>query len=234
MTFDVLMLLVNNWIFILFPRFPGPLFALPYCHQFLAPIKTILSWHHKITFFCRWTFTKSFGTKQAQIIFGLLFTPGQRCCGIYQSTPTIRKHDMFSQPLQRSNVLIEFHHFLVQGRLFRVFRLWEVGAWAEKQVEDRWGWIFKVHKFWLPCKSDLNVPLIGWRVGIAGEICDQFKLHGESDCPPSQHTYVGNTTPETADLLVDTHYLCSYQSLAIKWPYLRFSLIQLTIRGRAC
>ena len=97
--------------------------------------------------------------------------------------------------------------------------------------EDR---IFKVHKFWLPCKSDLNVPLIGWRVGIAGEICDQFKLHGESDCPPSQHTYVGNTTPETADLLVDTHYLCSNQSLAIKWPYLRFSLIQLTIRGRAC
>ena len=114
LTFDVLMLLLlNNLIFILCPRFPGPLFALPYCHQFLAPIKTILSWHHKITFFCRWTFTKSFGTKQAQIIFGLLFTPGQRCCGIYQSTPTIRKHDMFSRPLQRSNVVIEFYHFLV-------------------------------------------------------------------------------------------------------------------------
>ena len=119
-------------------------------------------------------------------------------------------------------------------RLGRIFQRWAKFYWAEKQVEDRWGWIFKVHKFWLPRKSDLNVPLIGWRVGIAGEICDQFKLHGESDCPPSQHTYVGNTTPETADLLVDTHYLCSYQSLAIKWPYLRFSLIQLAIRGRAC
>ena len=139
LTFDVLMLLLlNNLIFILFPRFPGPLFALPYCHQFLAPIKTILSWHHTITFFCRWTFTKSFGTKQAQIIFGLLFTPGQRCRGIYQSTPTIRKHDMFSGPLQRSNVVIEFYHFLVQGRLFRVLRLREVGrvlfSW-----EPNWG-----------------------------------------------------------------------------------------------
>ena len=132
LTFDVLMLLLLNYlIFILFPRFPGPLFALPYCHQFLAPIKTILSWHHKITFFCRWTFTKSFGTKQAQIIFGLLFTASQRCCGIYQSTPTIRKHDMFSEPLQRSNVVIEFYQFIVQGKLFIVLRLWEVDFyWA--------------------------------------------------------------------------------------------------------
>ena len=98
-----------------------------------------------------------------------------------------------------------------------------------RRDEDQYS---KYTNSWLPCKSDLNVPLIGWRVEIAGEICDQFKLHGESDC--RQHTYVGNTTPETADLLVDTHYLWSSQSLAIKWPYLRFSLIQLAIRCRAC
>lgn len=63
LTFDVLMRLVNNWIFILFPRFPEPLFALPYCHQFLAPIKTILSWHHKITVFLPVNFHKVFWDK---------------------------------------------------------------------------------------------------------------------------------------------------------------------------
>ena len=95
----------------------GPLFALPYCHQFLAPIKTILSWHHKITFFCRWTFPVSFWDKTCVDNSGTLVYTGEQRCGIYQSTTTIRKHDMFSGPFQRSNVIIEFHPFLIQARL---------------------------------------------------------------------------------------------------------------------
>ena len=139
LTFDVLMLLLlNNLIFILFPRFPGPLFALPYCHQFLAPIKTILSWHHKITFFCRWTFTKSFGTKQAQIIFGLLFTPGQRCRGIYQSTPNHQK----TWHVQRTFTTFKCCNWILSfprpGQLFRVLRLREVGR-VLLSWERSWG-----------------------------------------------------------------------------------------------
>ena len=95
----------------------GPLFALPYCHQFLAPIKTILSWHHKITFFCRWTFPVSFWDKTCVDNSGTLVYTGEQRCGIYQSTTTIRKHDMFSGPFQRSNVIIEFPLFLIQARL---------------------------------------------------------------------------------------------------------------------
>ena len=106
------------FIFILFQVFSsGPLFALPYCHQFLAPIKTILSWHHKITFFCRWTFPESFWDKTCVDNSGTLVYTGEQRCGIYQSTTTIRKHDMFSGPFQRSNVIIEFHPFLIQARL---------------------------------------------------------------------------------------------------------------------
>ena len=80
------------FIFILFQVFSsGPLFALPYCHQFLAPIKTILSWHHKITFFCRWTFPVSFWDKTCVDNSGTLVYTGEQRCGIYQSTPNHQK-----------------------------------------------------------------------------------------------------------------------------------------------
>ena len=100
------------------------------------------------------------------------------------------------------NWISSFHH---PGQFFLKF--WGFGRWAEfywavtseKEVEDRWEWgsIFKVHKFLiavqirLECASDSC-----WRVEIAGEICDQFKLHGESDCP--EHTWeIQNCSPFT-------------------------------------
>ena len=87
-------------------------------------------------------------------------------------------------------------HFIVQGKLFIVLRLWEMGCRGllscnsrehEAESEDQYS---KSPNSWLPLQIRLECGSDSWwRSEIAGEICDQFKLLGESDCRPQQHTW---------------------------------------------